>query len=156
MNCPKCHKKISSYNNVCSECGHFLKRGFLKEIILIIRKYQKRQDYKGIYEILMRALEIAAGTKYENKIREQLELAKNQLDNEKQAINALKNKAKNYYSHNYFKKALECYRQMLAFRLSRREQIQIENELLKIKAAIYNNEMKIVNGNGNTLFNIEQ
>jgi len=157
MQCPKCKNKINIFNNVCPSCHYFLKRAVLKEIILIVKKYQQKKDYRGVYEILQRALEITAGTKYEKRVREQLEIAKQHLLDINEKINDLKARAKKNLEQSNYKKAIDCYRQILSYPLKHSEQIIIENELLKIKAHIYNIEMQdLTDPKGRKLFAIQE
>ncbi len=106
---------------------------------------------------MQRALEITAGTKYEKRVREQLEIAKQHLLDINEKINDLKARAKKYLEQSNYKKAIDCYRQILSYPLKHSEQIIIENELLKIKAHIYNIEMQdLTDPKGRKLFAIQE
>ena len=72
----------------------FFKARSIKGNNINCQKISAKKDYRGVYEILQRALEITAGTKYEKRVREQLEIAKQHLLDINEKINDLKARAK--------------------------------------------------------------
>jgi len=150
MKCKKCGIEISENGvKICPKCGFFLFRDLFKELLGIIKKYYEKNDYFGVKELLNKAGLLAEGTKYESAIRIQKEEIEEKIKERNNAITELKFEAKKLYDAGDYKESLKCYRNLLALPLRKKEQSQIENELIRVKAKIYKFEMK-------NLFNNEE
>ncbi|MBP7651959.1 zinc ribbon domain-containing protein [Candidatus Dependentiae bacterium] len=156
MICPKCNNEITDSSvKLCPKCGYYLYRNLLKEIIWIIGKYYDKNDYFGIRELLNKAMPIAEGTKYESAIRRQITDIEIRIKERNKIISDLKAEAKIHFDKKDYKEALKCYRKLLSIPLRKREQSQIENDLIRVKAQIYKFEMKnLFNDENIKLFNL--
>jgi len=143
MICLKCKNKVDSDLNICDKCGYYLHRETLKEIVWIIRKYGKSGNYRHIKSLLENARKITAGTKYEKFIEWQLAETEIKLNQIHREFDDLKQQAKEYIKKSDYRNGIETLRKLLEFPLTRKERIAVENELLKIKAQIYNYEMQV-------------
>jgi len=128
MKCPKCKTDNEPERNYCSNCSNFLYRPILKELLFIIKRYNSRNDFQSILELLYKA----------KKLFTQIEI--------------LKNNAVTAFNERNYKKSLENYRKILDFPLKTKERKKFENALIQVKAIIYSMEMKDLTYSHNQLF----
>jgi hypothetical protein len=140
--CPKCDKPNFDSAKICDYCAYFFYHDMLKEIIFISKKYFEQENYSSMKQLLNKTLNFVKNTKYEEKILKELKLVNQKLEEQKSEFFKIKDEAEKYKLQKKYKHALKYFRKLLNFPLDKTQRVKIENELIRIRASIYNYEMQ--------------